>query len=367
MNVITYISILVAALYVNVSFVIQIAFFDSIQTDWLGYIGLDNFDSNKDSYLENISAYAITVVVYITCLIYRKAAYRHSLKEKYLQQKYPEKFVKKTSGGGLKVRKFNKSRKNVSMVQSIFIQLTNLFKNPFMHLFIVRIFLFFWIFLYFAFQSLVPLFCLWHSIIYIKREFFMNALKYFYLPLLFLIFYFDYAVNIEGMFGKRIYSVENRRYGIFRYDPSFVHLLFQISTLFYCWFTCYLFREYDKYLKKLNEKREKREKRKQARRERTLTELSNHKSSVASESMMTELDLNSKGTVIYTYEILMRYILKHIDILLMIVLYIAGVNRIDVYHMSLLIIFVIYIMFPEQFRKRFIFLLYFMIFINTFK
>lgn len=117
----------------------------------------------------------------------------------------------------------------------------------------------------------------------------------------------------------------------------------------------------------MNEKREKREKRKQARRERTLTELSNHKSSVASESMMTELDLNSKGTVIYTYEILMRYILKHIDILLMIVLYIAGVNRIDVYHMSLLIIFVIYIMFPEQFRKRFIFLLYFMIFINTFK
>lgn len=233
MNVITYISILIAALYINVSFIIQIAFFDRLQSEWLDYLGLDNFDSSKSHYAENILAYAVTVIVYIACLIYRKAAYRRILKEKYLHQKYPEKFVKKASGGGIKARKFVKSRKNATMFQSLLIQFSNLTKNPQMHLFIFRFLLFAWVFLYFSFQSIVPLFCLWYSFIYIKETRFIFILKYVYLPLLFLIFYFDYAVNIDGLFGKKIYSDNNRRFGIFQYEPAFVHLLFQIFTLFY--------------------------------------------------------------------------------------------------------------------------------------
>jgi hypothetical protein len=91
-------------------------------------------------------------------------------------------------------------------------------------------------------------------------------------------------------------------------------------------------------------------------------------SSRASDSMMSNA-FNGGSTYknVHTYEIVMRYLLKHIDISLMIVLYIAGVNRIDVYHMLLLIFFAIYIMYPNQFRKRFVWLLYFIIFIATFK
>jgi len=69
----------------------------------------------------------------------------------------------------------------------------------------------------------------------------------------------------------------------------------------------------------------------------------------------------------YTYEILLRFLLKNIDIILMVILYIAGCNRVDVYHMFLLILFVIFIMYPDKFRKNFILLLYFMIFIGTIK
>jgi hypothetical protein len=67
------------------------------------------------------------------------------------------------------------------------------------------------------------------------------------------------------------------------------------------------------------------------------------------------------------YEIVLRFILKNIDILLMIVLYTAGCNRIDLYHEILLALFAVYIMYQAGFRKRFIFLLYFMIFIASIK
>jgi hypothetical protein len=91
-------------------------------------------------------------------------------------------------------------------------------------------------------------------------------------------------------------------------------------------------------------------------------------SSRASDSMISNaLNGGSADKNVHTYEIVMRYLLKHIDISLMIVLYIAGSNRIDVYHMLLLIFFAIYIMYPNQFRKRFVWLLYFMIVIATFK
>jgi hypothetical protein len=87
-------------------------------------------------------------------------------------------------------------------------------------------------------------------------------------------------------------------------------------------------------------------------------------SSIAGDSIMAEINQEITN---YTYEIILRYVLKNIDILLMVVLYWAGVNRIDVYHMFLLVLFVIYIMYPMQFRKNFILLLYFMIFIASIK
>lgn len=144
--------------------------------------------------------------------------------------------------------------------------------------------------------------------------------------------------------------------------------MYQIFTLFYACFTLYLFREYDEEAAREEERKQKKQMREQYKRERLASQMSQSiKESSTSikyeESFLGESRLDHS----HTYEIVLRYVLKHIDITLMVVLYIAGVNRIDVYHMVLLILFAVYIMYPEQFRKRFIVLLYFMIFIATIK
>jgi hypothetical protein len=189
-------------------------------------VGLDSFDDKNDRFAENVGGYAVTVIVYIVCLIYRKAAYRHKMKEKYLQQKYPEKFIQKASGG-LKVRKFNR-RKAKNSWQSLLNEIINLIKNPFLHLMIFRFFLFFWVFLYFSFQSLVPLFIFWDSLIYRNRVRLLNFMKYLYIPILYAIMFFHYIINIRGLFNKDIFKPSNRRYGFFDYHPPFIHLLFQV-------------------------------------------------------------------------------------------------------------------------------------------
>lgn len=65
MSIITYCSVAVAAVYINISFIIQIALFENIQNRWLDFVGLDSFNSDNDRFAENVSGYAITVVVYI--------------------------------------------------------------------------------------------------------------------------------------------------------------------------------------------------------------------------------------------------------------------------------------------------------------
>jgi len=114
--------------------------------------------------------------------------------------------------------------------------------------------------------------------------------------------------------------------------------------------------------------KEKRRKRKQKNAGQTMSELSENsmimfKRSNNGESMHTE----NKAEPIYTYQILLRIILKNADILLMIVLYIAGVNRINIYRMSLLILFALFIIYRRPFRRYFILLLYFIIFMVTMK
>lgn len=366
MSIITYCSVAVAAVYINVSFIIQIALFENIQNRWLDFVGLDSFNSDSDRFAENVSGYAITVVVYIVCLIYLKAASRSKIKTMYMREKYPEK-VAKAQTSGLKFKAFRK-KKAKTRCQTFKTQVMTILKNPYLHLMVFRLCCFGWIFLYFSFQSLVPLFLLCHSVVYKRKEIFLPIVKYFYIPALWLIFFFHYIVNIHNLFSESIFKSSNYRFGIFKYNPAFIHLLYQIFSIFYGCFTLYLFREYDKFMKRKQEAKEKREKRKLERLQRNTSEASSRfqraGSSFAEESIYAESQLAEE---IYTYEIIFRYILKNIDIALMIVLYIAGVNRIDVYHMILLILFAVYIMYPDQFRRNFIFLLYFMIFIASVK
>jgi hypothetical protein len=155
MNVIAYLSVAIAALYINSSFIIQIELFEKIQgKNVLNWLGLDNFDKGNKHFAENIAGYAITVLVYIVCLIYHKASSRYKIKMKYLKENGKLKLKMQTSKG-FRARKFKK--KQETTWQSLKKQIIHLLKNPYAHLLFFRFCLFGWIFLYFSFQSLVPL------------------------------------------------------------------------------------------------------------------------------------------------------------------------------------------------------------------
>ena len=133
----------------------------------------------------------------------------------------------------------------------------------------------------------------------------------------------------------------------------------------------YLFREYDKLQARLAIAREKKKRRKRAKKERVQQrERSSSVRSKASQSLhgsFVSHDNVPKEEPIHTYEIIFRLILKNVDLILMAILYIAGVNRIDIFRVTLLIIFVLFIMYPDWFRRNFIYILYYMMMVATIK
>lgn len=52
MKGVVFAALIVSALYINISFIIQIEFFEKIQNDWMDYVGLDNFDSDNPRFKE---------------------------------------------------------------------------------------------------------------------------------------------------------------------------------------------------------------------------------------------------------------------------------------------------------------------------
>lgn len=287
------------------------------------------------------------------------------MKMKYLEKKYPERAIR-ISGVPKRDKLIRKDEE--TLLETLLYQIRSIIVNEQLHFLIFRLCWFIWIYLYFCFQSLLPLLLLCHSIIYINEKFFLDVLKYFYMPIFWLIMMFNYIINIQSLFDSNIYTENNYRFGIFYYSPAFPHLAFQLFSLFYGWFTIYLFRMNKEEQARKKEEKERKEKRQQSKKERLISAVSNVKSSersfVGEESEYGRKPLQPKS---HTYEIILRYILKNIDITLMIVLYIAGVNRVDIYHMFLLCLFVIFIMYTDGFRRNFVFLLYFMIFIATIK
>lgn len=318
----------------------------------VSYYAISNFNID-------LSAYVFIVIVYIASLLYMKASTRMSAKNRYLRHKFPNKYNKKN----LDILKLKKKIEDTnstlkSIINAIFLQL----KNPHLHLFVLRFLAFLWMYLYFCFQSIVPLAFLLHSVVYRSESWLIACLKFFYTPLLWLVFGFDYVINIKNMFDEGIYVYKNYRFGLYDYKPAFPHLLFQLFTCSYACFTLYMFRDYYEELALLAKAREDRRKRKAEKKAKILSQSvvkirgSSNMSSFYSEDPKATL----KKKKVFTYEIIIRFLLKNIDIALMVVIYIAGFNRADVYHCILLTLFAIYIMYPDQFRRNFIFLLYFM-------
>lgn len=135
-----------------------------------------------------------------------------------------------------------------------------------------------------------------------------------------------------------------------------------------------MFRDYEEDVKEAQKIKEEKDRIKTEKKAKLLSNMSSGLrmnrigSSVASFYSQEQITtMFNKKKHIYTYEIIVRFLLKNVDILLMAILYYAGCNRIDVYHCTLLILFAIFIMYPDKFRQHFIWLLYFMTFIATTK
>ena len=110
MGVVSYICVFIAAGYIVASFIVQIPIVSSSNPTWIEWIGLDNFSDSNVKFKENVSGFAITTLVYIMALIYRKTATRYSQKERYIRQRYPERFVK-TGKDKVKLKDLMKKKK----------------------------------------------------------------------------------------------------------------------------------------------------------------------------------------------------------------------------------------------------------------
>ena len=55
MTFIVYVTFILSAVYINISFVIQIEYFKSINYSWLDYMGLDSFNTHSDLFEERKS------------------------------------------------------------------------------------------------------------------------------------------------------------------------------------------------------------------------------------------------------------------------------------------------------------------------
>ena len=153
-----------------------------------------------------------------------KASTRMNAKTRYLRHKYPNRYNQKNIDI-LKLKK--KIQETSSTIKSLINQIKLQLKNPYMHLFVLRFLAFVWMYLYFCFQSIVPLFFLLHSIVYRSELWLITCLKFFYTPALWLVYSFDYIVNIKNIFDDSLYVQKNNRFGVFEYKPAFPHLLFQ--------------------------------------------------------------------------------------------------------------------------------------------
>ena len=52
-DIITYCSLALSAFVINISFIIQIEFFEKIQSEWLDWVGLDNFDYKNPKFAQS--------------------------------------------------------------------------------------------------------------------------------------------------------------------------------------------------------------------------------------------------------------------------------------------------------------------------
>ena len=241
-----------------------------------------------------------------------------------------------------KVQKFTTWQKLKSQIAFII-------SYPFAHVFILGILLFIWMFRYTWYESLFILIWLAHTLMFRNSDFYFILWKFVYIPVYFGLYVFFYVINIRKLLNSNLYQPKNYKYGIFEFEYFYADLFFQMLTFFYSWLVCKLYSIYkqrieDDSRKTLNAKRER----------------------LKSEDYKLPDNLQ-KDKEVKAYEILLANVLKYLDTALLTCLYITGTNRVDIFHIVLLIYLTLFIVYPKFMRRNFIYFVSSVILVVTFK
>ena len=194
-------------------------------------------------------------------------------------------------------------------------------------LWICRVLSFFWIFVYHDYQSVVVLIWFLHSTLYDNSRIFKKFMTYFYLPLFTMIFIFYYTINIYGFIIWPAKDDPNRishyKYGFYKFNVPPLETCFMYLNLFF--FTQLTFLLEDDKDSDINK----------------------------SKKLIDKLG-GKKSSLIYQFIFLF---LIYIEYPLMLFLVMAGLDKMDVYHITMLVFFLIYTLFPKFINEKPIILL----------
>ena len=200
--------------------------------------------------------------------------------------------------------------------------------------------IFVWAWIYVSIQSFVLILWALHGLNERNHKRYLEMMAKIYFPFLYFAMMIMYITNIEGVFPGDCFDSKKLkvcRFGVYTFSIPFLHFLLQYSIALICFATV----SFDLML---------RERIKSAK--------------ISNQQLINQIKQIIKGNrkraeSKFYNEILLSFIIYYLDVLLMIALYYAGTYRYDVYHGLLLISFILFLLWPDKFRKNYIYLVIF--------
>ena len=227
--------------------------------------------------------------------------------------------------------------------------------HPTLHNLFVKILHFLWIFMYVSFQSWLLVLWILYSIVELNQKRFIRNFNWIYFPLICICMFTMYVANVGGVMRNDCFDVGLCRYGLFNFDIPFWHFLMQVSIITYSLASKRVYLKYKenqieeltlhiKIKKRINSNKLK----KVFSRDRIKSfENSDH------------INLSSITHKKTTAEIILGFVISNWDIGLITALYFAGAYQIDIYHIILMVFFIMFLLYPKFCRKNYVMLIYF--------
>lgn len=364
--------------YIIGAYVLLIPFIEEhTSSKWSSIVGVTS--SNESQHYSTLVLYVSNILIYFNLLMYYKSRKGHLKQKQYkfnhlqtIQEtngrrpvfdyrnesstiKHMIKARDQTTNSAKNSTESSRRVKKVSTFQKLKTQLTFIFSYPFAHVFILGFLLFVWMFRYTCYQSLFILVWLVNTLMFKNSDWFFNMCKYIYIPILFAYFIFFYTINITNLFSPELYEQKYHRYGMYEFEYVYLDLIFQMFTFFYACLVCRLYAIYKVRME-----------------DQALKNLLTTKATFAKRNRLVSSDdkndiLDDSDKEVKLYEIILANVLKYLDVVLLVCLYITGTNRVDIFHIILLIYLTFFIVYPKFMRRKFVYFLSFVMLVVTFK